>query len=541
MRASIVLIVFVAGCGGGWSSSSALLADPRRVAEALGDPPPDTDTADLLPELADPGHPRTCCAFGMDLHVDVASIEVPFFTVGNVMGVDDLGAHAYSLPLGVPEVEGNGLVYTCRGGWIDTAHVRENADVQLFLTLALAQHLRDGGTVVIPGHGAPTTIVLSPLGDILGAELLEADPLRIASALASWVTYRMGIFHEISTWYGYQMVAGFSEQPSAFSPEDLYSNALGIRLGRAVIFADRFTSSAVYEETIVAYIRQALVNLEAQPPEAARAIMASLDGRWWDSSLRLPDTHLVMRRGFPAEEASPGRATVTPWLASDAFDADAQPPALAVCAGSEVRTLSLPDHLAGRPISELVHLSFAPEAWAATLPSATPGIVEESELDALVETTRAAMAAVMGTGFDAPRGEIVMPAPRREWCHAPAHDRRCVDPAPDRRVHAEPHVRLAPQVARSRSLDAAREHPRCVHPERAGCGEDRSGAGLGVVGTDRAAALERSRRGAGEGPSSALRGDRLGEPPPAHGRSARAAPRGEGARPPRPSSLAVAL
>jgi hypothetical protein len=82
-----------------------------------------------------------------------------------------------------------------------------------------------------------------------------------------------------------------------------------------------------------------------------------------------------------------------------------------VCARSEVRPLSLPDHLAGRPIAELVHLSFAPEGWAATLPSATPGIVEESELDALVETTRTAMALVMGTGFDAPRGEIVMPAP----------------------------------------------------------------------------------------------------------------------------------
>lgn len=411
MRAAIVSCLLLAGCGGALSSSSALVADPRRVAEALGDPPPDTNAVDLLPEFSDPAHPRTCCAFGMDLHVDVASIEVPFFTVGNVMGVEDLGAHAYSLPLGAPDVEGNGLVYTCRGGWIDTAHVRENADVQLFLTLALAQLLEEGGTVVIPGHGAPTTIVLTPLADILGAELLEAEPLRIASALAAWVTFRIGIFHEIATWYGYQMVAGFSEQPSAFSPEDLYSNALGIRLGRAVIFADRFSTSAVYEENVVAYIREALVNLEAQSPEGARAIMTSLDGLWWDSAHRLPDTHLVMRRGFPADHAAaPGRITVTPWLASDAFDAEAQPSSLAACEGSEVRPLSIPDHLAGRAISELVHLSFAPEGWATTLPSATPGIVEEAELDAMVETTRTAMALVMGTGFDAPRGEIVMPA-----------------------------------------------------------------------------------------------------------------------------------
>ncbi len=402
----LVLALFIAGCGAGWSSASALVADPRRVAEALGDPAPQTDEADLLPELAEPSHPRTCCAFGMDLRVDLASIEVPFFHIGNVMSADDLGPHAYSLPLAAPEVEGNGLVYTCRGGWIDVAHVRENADLQLFLTLALAQHLRDGGAVVIPGHGGSTTIVLEPLLELLGEELIEGDPLRFASALASWVTYRIGIWHEVTTWWGYQMIAGFSEQPSAFSPEDLYSNALGIRLARAVVAADRFTSSTVYDETIVAYIRLALERLGAQPTETARAIMTSLDGLWWDSTRRLPDTHLVTRRGFPGEHL----AAITPWRAEDAFDDDERPSVLsAACGDTEVRPLRIADHFAGRPMSELVHMWFAPEGWAERLPSAQPGRVDERELDALVEATRASMAEVMGAGFDSPRGAIVMP------------------------------------------------------------------------------------------------------------------------------------
>jgi Protein of unknown function (DUF4056) len=37
-------------------------------------------------------------------------------------------------------------------------------------------------------------------------------------------------WHEIAIWYGWANVPMFSERPSAFSPEDMYSNLLGIRI-----------------------------------------------------------------------------------------------------------------------------------------------------------------------------------------------------------------------------------------------------------------------------------------------------------------------
>jgi hypothetical protein len=397
----LVGVLLVTGCGGGWTSDAALIADPRRVAEALGDPPGEHD-APSLPVLGEPSHPRPCCAFGMDMHVDFASIAVPFFEVGNVISVDELGRHAYATV--VPEVEGNGLVYTCRGGWIDVAHVRENADVVLYLTLSFAPILGEGGTVRISGHGAPTTIVLDPLP----ASAWEDDPLRVASLLAAWVTWRIGIWHEVATWWGYQMIAGFSEQPSAFSPEDLYSNALGIRLGRAVIEAGRFESDAVYQTAIAAYVHEALVRLGAVDRETARSIMHALDGRWWDSAQRLPHPELVLRRAFP--DAGP---QVRPWRAIDAFDEGFDLPVLRVCAGADERPLALSSQLDGRPISERVHVVVEPEAWAREggLPSTDPSIVSEGELDTLVARTHEAMEAVLGEGFDAPRGPIAGPPP----------------------------------------------------------------------------------------------------------------------------------
>jgi hypothetical protein len=47
--------------------------------------------------------------------------------------------------------------------------------------------------------------------------------------LAEWTAWQMSIWHETVTWFGWDAVPGFSEEASAFSPEDLYSNPLAAR------------------------------------------------------------------------------------------------------------------------------------------------------------------------------------------------------------------------------------------------------------------------------------------------------------------------
>lgn len=398
---SVALVALVGGgcASAGWLAGGGVLADPRSVAAALGDPRPDARLPlGDLPRLEPPHHPRMCCALGMDLEVELAGIEIPLVHIGSVIGLDALGAHTYDLPDGALDAEGNGLLYTCRGGWIDSAHVRENADTVLFLALRMASTLETGTTIEIPGHGAATTIVVAPVPEHL---IAREGPIAIAGALAAWTTYRMSIWHEISTGYGYEMVGGFSERPSSFSPEDLYSNALGIRLGLAVLDERGFGTDEEYDRLVAAYIEEALGLLEVQPLEVSRAIMASLDGLWWDSSRRLPDNLLVTRRAFPGDAEH-----VRPWRAEDAFAVGDVPAVLATsCGGARTRPLAVPTGIGRLSAPDVVSIRWAPESWAErTLPFADPEhpVVDERDLERLAADVRALLERELGAGFDAP-------------------------------------------------------------------------------------------------------------------------------------------
>jgi hypothetical protein len=216
----------------------------------------------------------------------------------------------------------------------------------------------------------------------------------VATAFAGWIAYRVGIWHEVMTWYGYEMVAGFSEQPSAFSPEDLYSNLLGIRLAMAALDERAFGGSDDYNEAIAAYIDAALDRLEAQPRILGRGIMTGLDGAWWDSARRLPDNLLVQHRRFPSRGE-----TLAPWRAEDVETA----PAMAVLRGTS--TLAIPGDVGRISARNFAHLSWVPEGWAdSTFPfrEGAGRRVDEADLDGLVEQAHAAMELVFGAGFDRP-------------------------------------------------------------------------------------------------------------------------------------------
>ena len=399
--ARALLVVAVSGCAGnGWRADTVFFADPARVSAALGDPPSNaTEAIAEVPALPQPHHQRNCCAFGMDLRVDLAGVEVPLLDIGNVLGVDEIAHHSFTLPDGVLDAESNGLIYTCRGGWIDTAHVREQADNVVFLALAMLGALESGSTIVIPGHGAPTTIVVTALPP---GFIEREGRMNIAMTLAAWTAFRISIWHEVSTWFGYQSVAGFSEQPSAFSPEDLYSNALGLRLGMAVLVDHDFRSEADYDVAIEAFIEEALRRLDAQPRLTARAIMGALDGHWWDSTRRLPDNLLVTRRMFP-----PHGAEISPWRAEDAFERGAVPEVFdATCRRASTRSLVVADHVGRVDTSGVVSIRWTPESWADEtlwLAGTTEREVTEHDLDALVVRSHEAMEVVFGRGFDAPR------------------------------------------------------------------------------------------------------------------------------------------
>ncbi len=379
---------------------ASILAPPREVARALGEPGADPDVFDVrsVPRVPAPESTRPCCAFGMDLGVAVAGKVVPGFTVPNVKSASDLGPHeydkgAFALDTDLSRFatsENNGLVYTCRGGFFDSAHVRDYADLTLFLALRFVLGLEHGLKLDLPGDGAVRHLELSAVP----ADVLEREGRwALATALAQWAAYQFSQWHEVVTWYGLESFKGFSERASAFSPEDLYSNVVGIRLAGGILTTGGVRSRKDWDAQLEAWMREALVRLKDVPEKLGRRAMASLDGRWWDSQRTLPDVMLVKRRAFPSQ-------TLTPWRLEETgvpFD----PVLTRVCEGSSALTLVAPVE----PKGDFIKLRFEVGGWAPqTFPllDATHREVTTAQLPALIEQVHREMRETFGRDFDRP-------------------------------------------------------------------------------------------------------------------------------------------
>lgn len=239
---------------------------------------------------------RPCCVLGYDLKVRLGEAEVGV-ELGNVVDVGLLGHHTY-IKRNPPE-ERNGLIYTCRGGVIDIAHVRDLADLTAWLYERIRLVL--GSAVVIPlqpeaGHRELW----------LKAFRLELSPQErdeLALLLSQRIAFSLSVWHEIVTWFGYQDVKGFEEKVSAFSPEDLYSNVVGVRAGARALRAGGDFDDAM-DMAIVAELEE----LEPLSPEQTRRELNVVDGIWWDSQRVVPDTRLVLRRNLDVGDV------IHPWV-----------------------------------------------------------------------------------------------------------------------------------------------------------------------------------------------------------------------------------
>ena len=122
----------------------------------------------VVPPLPAPQGLRPCCAFGYDLHAQVLHMPVPFYELDNVVTIDSIGEHRYndSLLLGLANLAGighenNGIVYTARGGFIDTAHVRDTADMTAWLFSHLLPRLGQSFTLRLDDELAQRHVVFN--------------------------------------------------------------------------------------------------------------------------------------------------------------------------------------------------------------------------------------------------------------------------------------------------------------------------------------------------------------------------------------------
>lgn len=317
-----------------------------------------------IPNVPEPTSLRPCCIFGNDIGAQVGSIPVPGYEIRYVLEVGSLGTHRFNkgpvalqagMDKGIVSDEASGILYTCRGGFIDIAHVRDNADRTIYLAAQLARIAATGGTVPLVAEGARRRIVVKPLD----RQLVRMYGVReVVTSLAEWLDHQAGIWHEIATWYGWSATP-FPERPSAFSPEDIYSNLVGAKIAGTVIRRHTPPTELAYDVAVTALLKDALTRLGPLPRAATRRAFEYVDGIWWDSTRRIPDNLLVRHRSFSIGP------DVSPWTVPDAGSFSTLPAAREefdpYCRGDwRPLRLHVPDRLGDVPFREMAVLEIEP-------------------------------------------------------------------------------------------------------------------------------------------------------------------------------------
>ena len=231
---------------------------------------------------------RTCCAFGSKMKL----VVIPFVKLNHVIEFENLGTHHY---LGHRD-EGNGILYSEKGGFIDLGHLREWADWTAFLYVYINSQR----------EGLSQKKQLGREGGMRFLELKGIDELDIDNRikLAGKIAFDMSLWHEIATGYGVSTIPFVSEKFSSFSVEDVYSNILGIELGMIALKSPLDFNTAMTELLSARLIELGVVdNLEA-----TYDAFDQVEGLWWSQDYAIPKNKVTIKRKYLESNC------IFPWL-----------------------------------------------------------------------------------------------------------------------------------------------------------------------------------------------------------------------------------
>jgi hypothetical protein len=402
---AFALAALLAGCGEQWDAGQHPVKDEEADTAFFAG-----IDAKEIPDVPEPKSLRPCCILGNDVGVEIGSVPVPGYEIRYTLDIDTLGTHQFNKSVFAFEPRGenrllsdevSGILYTCRGGFIDIAHVRDNADRTLFLASQIARLATTGGAFPLTGEGANRRVVVKPLEP----RLVRAHGLReVVTSLAEWLNVQAGIWHEITTWYGWASTP-FSERPSAFSPEDLYSNLVGTKITGTIIRRHAVATEVEYNLAVTAGIKDVLTKLGPLPQAASRRAFEFIDGIWWDSTKRVPHNHLVRHRNFVIGP------TLYPWKLGDAGHFAALPAARKHydqhCHGDRKPLgLSVADRLGGVPFRQMATLEIEPDAVLVKngfpFPRSGSTSVTQDDFPAVIAAIERAADAELGPGAGRP-------------------------------------------------------------------------------------------------------------------------------------------
>jgi hypothetical protein len=198
---------------------------------------------------------------------------------------DNLGSHSY-----FPNpFEKNGIVYTCDGGHIDIAHVRANADDEKYLVekvydcfIKQKKKLTFGLAFEQSRH--IVEFEYPQYWDKMSEQEREQIASKLSLEAGAFITYNATLWHEFMSWFGVRFAIIDPQFNSAFSWEDVYSNALGIKIGLEAIQDSRHS----YDKAVTLAINKELQRLRIMPKEKAVELTESMRGKWFKGD-RVPD------------------------------------------------------------------------------------------------------------------------------------------------------------------------------------------------------------------------------------------------------------
>ncbi|MBN1816771.1 MAG: DUF4056 domain-containing protein [Sedimentisphaerales bacterium] len=205
---------------------------------------------------------------------------------GDFMGMSfpepgDFGKHSRINPLS----EKNGMVYTCKAGFVDLAHLREAADRTVYIATLTEHALLKNKPAFSFRCAEPSRYHVALTYPASWSELSSVPKKELASDLAiclgQYLSHTTTVWHEIITWFGFASSGLFSEHLSAFSWEDTYSDLLGIHLARIAI-SDREHD---FNQAMTELIDHELKRLEIQPSPTAQEAVRIIYERWFEGGL----------------------------------------------------------------------------------------------------------------------------------------------------------------------------------------------------------------------------------------------------------------
>jgi hypothetical protein len=232
---------------------------------------------------------RTCCGFG----VEIGIAGVPFAKKTDITSREIMGTHTY---MG-GRTEQNGIIYTRRGGFLDMGHLRDCADWTAYLYNLIKASQTDPNYrhIELRNEGGAKSLDLNVPADLSEEQIIS---------LAGKISFDLSMWHEISTWFGASYVPLISEKFSSFSPEDMYSNLMGVHLGMRAI-----KNNLDYDKAMTSELDKMLDSLESvDTEEETYNAMLKVNEVWYTNQKKYPNKNIVLKRYI---EFGP---ELSPWL-----------------------------------------------------------------------------------------------------------------------------------------------------------------------------------------------------------------------------------